>query len=333
MRFLLSCLLPCLLLAAAARPAGAQEAPRLLFPLSCTYGRDCWLTAYADADPAQGGFADYTCGNRTSDAYNGIDIALPDRVAMETGVPVLAAAGGTVARVRDGLDDAAPGAEIPEKAVNDCGNGVMLDHGHGWQTLYCHLKKGSVAVRPGAAVAPGAEIGLAGQSGAALYPHLHLSVFRNGRVIDPFTGGEAAGCGGKAAPLWHEGISLPYEPFVIYAAGFKGGAPAIDALKIDAAAPATLPRTAGALTLWAGFFNLAKGDEISLSIVAPDGFLFAERSATQEADRPRQFYFAGKKAGAEGLAPGVYTGVVTVRRRNAAGAPVTRSAEKTVRVE
>ena len=32
-------------------------------------------------------------------------------------------------------------------AGRNCGNGVTLDHGDGWQTQYCHMRRGSVAVK------------------------------------------------------------------------------------------------------------------------------------------------------------------------------------------
>jgi hypothetical protein len=315
-----------------ARPALAAEDLRLLFPLSCTYGKDCWITAYVDDDAEEGSFADYTCGDRTSDAYNGIDIALPDRVAMETGVPVLAAAAGTVSRVHDGADDADPGAEPAEKAANDCGNGVMIDHGDGWQTLYCHLKKSSLMVRQGQKVEAGAEIGMAGQSGAAAFPHLHLSLFRNGRIVDPFTGLQAKDCEQKGAPMWHEGITLPYEPVVIYAAGFKGGAPDIEGLKIDSQSPEILPADSRVLALWAGFYGMKKGDTVAFSIQGPDGKALLSRSVTQQEDKPRQFYFAGYKPDGK-LAPGSYSGAVAVKRGMPDGTALTRTLTRTVTVK
>ena len=47
----------------------------------------------------------------------------------------------------------------------ECGNGVVLVHDDGYQTQYCHLKKGSVAVKKGARVSEGDLLGFIGMSG------------------------------------------------------------------------------------------------------------------------------------------------------------------------
>ena len=63
------------------------------------------------------------------------------------------------------------------------GNTVMLDHGFGYQTLYGHLFKS--LVRKGQKVKRGDIIGLVGNTGASVGPHLHYEVHLNGRPIDP----------------------------------------------------------------------------------------------------------------------------------------------------
>ena len=83
---------------------------------------------------------DFTCGPLSYDGHDGTDIALPTRAAMAEGVAVLAAAPGTVTGIRDGIADFAPVIQGKE-----CGNGVVIDHGAGWVTQYCHLRQGSVA--------------------------------------------------------------------------------------------------------------------------------------------------------------------------------------------
>ena len=45
------------------------------------------------------------------------------------------------------------------------GNAVVIDHGNKWVTLYAHLKKGSIRVRPGDIVKAGQTLGLVGLSG------------------------------------------------------------------------------------------------------------------------------------------------------------------------
>ncbi len=63
------------------------------------------------------------------------------------------------------------------------GNGVLIDHGQGIQTIYLHLSK--IYVKEGATVERGQVIGLSGDTGYVTGPHLHLSVRLNGVSIDP----------------------------------------------------------------------------------------------------------------------------------------------------
>jgi hypothetical protein len=60
---------------------------------------------YVDTDAAPERFADFRCGRRTYDGHDGTDFAVRDQLAMEQGVKVLAAADGTVLRLRDGIRD------------------------------------------------------------------------------------------------------------------------------------------------------------------------------------------------------------------------------------
>jgi murein DD-endopeptidase MepM/ murein hydrolase activator NlpD len=110
---------------ALAPPAGAFD---LAFPADCTLGAGCYIQQYHDHDPGPEA-TDYTCGPLSYDGHDGTDIALPTRAAMATGVAVLAAAPGVVKGLRDGVADAAP---FP--TGQDCGNGVVIDHGNGWET-------------------------------------------------------------------------------------------------------------------------------------------------------------------------------------------------------
>src|SRR5687768_16104361 len=92
-----------LLGASACGLAGAQPTPpRLIFPVACEVGRTCEIQRYVDRQPGPG-LLDYRCGRRTGENHNGVDIRLPDMRAQRRGVDVLAAAAGTVLRVRDGV--------------------------------------------------------------------------------------------------------------------------------------------------------------------------------------------------------------------------------------
>src|SRR3569832_1691238 len=63
------------------------------------------------------------------------------------------------------------------------GNTVLIDHGQGLVTMYCHLR--SINVKPGQQLERGARIGAVGQPGLATCPPLHCSVSLNNARVDP----------------------------------------------------------------------------------------------------------------------------------------------------
>lgn len=102
------------------------------------------------------------------------------------GRPVYAACGGVVEEIFDGLDDTDGGTDLAEiearygEHARIDGNHVLLRHGGGELSLYAHLQKGSVAVKPGETVEAGQQIGRVGSSGSSWVPHLHFHVMRDG---------------------------------------------------------------------------------------------------------------------------------------------------------
>lgn len=69
------------------------------------------------------------------------------------------------------------------KTYRNYGKVVVIDHGLGLMTFYLHLSK--IKVNEGELVKRGQIIGLSGQTGYVLSPHLHLSVRINNNSIDP----------------------------------------------------------------------------------------------------------------------------------------------------
>ena len=65
------------------------------------------------------------------------------------------------------------------------GNYVIIDHGNGYQTLYAHMSK--IIASKGQWVSQGTRIGLVGSTGYSTGPHLHFTVYKNGKLVDPMT--------------------------------------------------------------------------------------------------------------------------------------------------
>ena len=82
-----------------------REKPQFIFPVGCSYGKNCWVVNYVDVDPAEDMAKDFKCNRKTYDGHKGTDFALGSVAQMNEGVDVLAAASGRILRVRDSEDD------------------------------------------------------------------------------------------------------------------------------------------------------------------------------------------------------------------------------------
>jgi hypothetical protein len=92
------------------------------------------------------------------------------------GVPVYAAADGTVVEASDGLPEQVPGAPKDVTVQTLPGNHIVVDMGNGNFALYAHLKTSTLAVKVGDRVKAGDVIGHLGNTGNTSAPHLHFHV-------------------------------------------------------------------------------------------------------------------------------------------------------------
>ncbi len=94
--------------------------------------------------------------------HTGMDMAAP------TGTPVKAALDGKVIAV----------------SYNQVyGNYVIISHINGYQSLYAHLHTATAKV--GQRLNQGDKLGLVGSTGYSTGPHLHFTVYKNGKLVNP----------------------------------------------------------------------------------------------------------------------------------------------------
>lgn len=300
--------LPVLLIAA---PAFAEPL-QLSLPVDCAPESGCYIQYYVDRDPGPG-VADFRCGDFSYDGHKGTDFAVPTLRQLQAGVDVIAAAPGVVAGRRDGMpdtgfsDDTAAGIEKRE-----CGNGVLIRHTNGFETQYCHMARGSIQVAKGETVARGQVLGRVGFSGKTQFPHLHLSVRRDGEVVDPFDPEGTSACNAPAADLWAE--TPVYRPGGLLDAGASDHVPDYGAIRAGTAASSTLPQSAPALVIFGFAYGGRTGDRMTIEIEGPKG-PFHHQDFILEKDQVQFFRAAGRRAPPEGLAPGQYVATVSFERR------------------
>ncbi|MBK1696677.1 hypothetical protein CKO21_05410 [Rhodovibrio salinarum] len=113
--------------------------------------------------------------------HEGVDFAAPP------GTPIYASGKGRIERI----------------GVNGgYGNYIEIDHGHGFETAYAHMRGFAKGLHRGARVSQGEVIGYVGNTGNSTGPHLHYEVLKHGSPVNPrglnlptgrtLTGGEFA---------------------------------------------------------------------------------------------------------------------------------------------
>ena len=300
--------------AAAGMDSIEPRAPRLGLPIDCQLGQDCFVLKYFDTGRGPDE-VDSFCGRQTTDRHNGTDFALPSLAATSPGIAVLAVQSGTVLHTRDGSEDEVlidrlmgNPAEQPAVLEGDgCGNGLVIDHGEGWTSLYCHLKKDSLAVVPGSEVRKGDVLGLVGASGEAGYPHVHLTVSYFGEAVDPFLGpNPGADCRSKRSPLW-DGFVDSSRPPGLLSAGFSSSIPTRMEIWKGMHSESTMS-TQDSLVMWVHAFGVEAGDRYHIKVTSPLGEEVVHVSREIEESAKDWLSFAGLGELSSRLDHGVWTG-------------------------
>jgi Peptidase family M23 len=93
------------------------------------------------------------------------------------GKPVLAVGDATVVSITENQPEQTPG-KFPTDISLDAadGNSVILDLGEGHYALYAHMQPGSIKVQPNEKVKRGQLLGLVGNTGNSVAPHLHFQL-------------------------------------------------------------------------------------------------------------------------------------------------------------
>jgi len=140
--------------AAPSGTAPAPEAPTSAEPLAARFN-----------SPVEGGRITSRFGEgRGTRSHNGVDIAVP------VGTPVPAAMGGEVLRVWN---------------ADDGGLSVKVKYDDGTVVGFAHLSEANL--RQGQRVNPGDVVALTGNTGRSTGPHLHYTMTRDGKKVDPLT--------------------------------------------------------------------------------------------------------------------------------------------------
>jgi hypothetical protein len=142
----------------------------------------------------------YAIDFEQADAQNRIFTGDPKDPASYAifGKEVLAVADGAVVGTRNDLPEQTPGtypAGIPIDEAD--GNFVVLDVGNGFYVNYAHMQPGSVRPKLGDKVKRGDVIGLVGNTGNSVAPHMHLHVMDG------------------PSPLASQGLPYLYDRFTI----------------------------------------------------------------------------------------------------------------------
>ncbi len=96
---------------------------------------------------------------------------------LHTGMDFTAPVGTEIYATGDGV------VERVERKRTGYGHNVIIKHGFGYETLYAHMSE--INVKVGQTVKRGEVIGLVGNTGTSVGPHLHYEVIKEGSKVNP----------------------------------------------------------------------------------------------------------------------------------------------------
>lgn len=96
---------------------------------------------------------------------------------MHQGIDFTAPKGTAIQATGDGV------VERVEKKSTGYGHNIIINHGHGYKTLYGHMSR--FDVKRGDKVKKGQQIGLVGNTGSSTAPHCHYEVHYKGNKVNP----------------------------------------------------------------------------------------------------------------------------------------------------
>ncbi|PYG26837.1 M23 family metallopeptidase [Pelagimonas varians] len=295
-------------IAACATYTQAEEL-RLGLPIECEIGISCHISDYVDHNTQPDVQTDHACNFNSRDGHKGTDFALVSYDAYEHGVEIRAAANGTVRAVRDEMQDDRLMRGVTDQ--NACGNAVVLDHSDGWQTWYCHMKLGSIAVQPGDQVSRGDALGLVGLSGQTNHPHLHFQLLQGTDLVDPFQPGPLDQCKVDSASMWE--VPIPYTQTGFLTAGFSNQVPTLKAVS-DGTALAERIANSQPIVMFMNAAYAEHGDVLRFSARGPDGIIF-DHDMILKSPKIQQMQAFGRKAPGNGWATGDYLGNIWLTRK------------------
>ncbi|HEV8510416.1 MAG TPA: M23 family metallopeptidase [Gemmatimonadales bacterium] len=238
-------------------------------PLAGALNQTFFYLNYVD-EQAGTGIRDYACGVKTYNGHAGTDITLANFAVMDSGVPVLAAAPGTVVETHDGEFD-----RQKRWITGAVPNYVVLRHPDGVQSRYLHLKHNSIAVNVGQQVQASDVLGYVGSSGFSDIPHLHFEVHdADDALIDPWVGA----CGAQQS-RWS--VQRSYQDaFSLYGSGLTDADLTLDLVKDPPAQVTSFTVADPKVTMWVELMNAPAGTVTEFRLYRPDGALFFTASDT-----------------------------------------------------